>query len=626
MNTLHVLPVHVVGDEPLASLVSRLAARNAGGYPAHLADLLGLQWQDVIDGTDHARAVFARCLEFEPELVGAAGPRRVQGNSFIVGSEPVPRLFLRRARIFACPTCLQEDHAKHAGRPEVVCTQRAEWQISHIRTCRIHESSLVQIGNAVTPDRLGDFARAIRYAWPHMDAYAARAIARAPSPLETYIANRIAGRSGPAWLDANTLYGAARACEMLGAAAIHGAHVLTDGLDEDGWYSAGAVGFEIASDGETRIRALLAELREDCPSDAGQIGLRAIFGTLHEWLAHGDDIGEAGPLRDVLRRFVLDTMPVGPGDVVLGEPVVRRTMHSIYSLHKKTGLHWKRLRKLLEDADLVAGEDNRSDHLVVFPAEAGEAAARRVAGGLSLKQVEAYMNCPRPHPKLLEESGFIRPVIDAEHRGRLAKHAFAPAELDDFLGRLLAGTVPMANPEPHFGSIPEAMKRACCSAMEIVRLVLHGKLQNLGGDPEVEGYLSLLVDVEELKTHVRLEADPSSIPLRQAERRLRTSTAVIKALISPGPNQEPPILEPQTVVNPVNRCPQVVIPFAAIEAFERDYIGLMQLAKETGVHHVQLRKLLDGAGIEPAFDPDRVAARYYRREKVAAVLPLPLPT
>lgn len=173
----------------------------------------------------------------------------------------------------------------------------------------------------------------------------------------------------------------------------------------------------------------------------------------------------------------------------------------------------------------------------------------------------------------------------------------------------------MADPEGHFAAIPGAAKRACCSAMEIVRLVLDGTLQNLGRDPAVEGYLSLLVDVEELRGHVRLEVAPVGVPLRQAERRLRTSTAVIDALIAPGPNGEPPILPSERVINPVNRCPQVVIPFAALEAFDREYIGLMPLAKDTGIHHVQLRKRLDEAGVAPAFEPGRVGARSYLRKR-----------
>lgn len=617
MTSLRILPVPVVPGEPLASLVSRLAARNSGGKPAHLATLIGVPWQEVVDATDRAREAVARQICHDPATIGDAGARRVGDRSFLFGSEPVPRLFLRRSRVLACTDCLRDDHAERGGRPETVCAQRAAWQIEHVRTCPVHGRSLVQIGSAATPHQLGDFAEAVKRTWPHIDAIAANAVARAASPLEIYLLDRIAGRPGPAWLDANTLYGAARSCEMIGAAALHGAHVLTDTLEHDAWHAAGAVGFEIARGGEERIRSFLADLREACPSDAGQVGLQAIFGSLHEWLAHGDEIGEAGPLRDAMRRFVMETMPVGPGDVVMGEKVAERTVHSVYTLHKETGAHPKRLRKILVDAGLVAVEDERSDHLVTIPAAEAEAVAGRVAAGIPLKQVEAYLNCPRVHTRLLEERGFIKPVLDAEHRGRLAKHAFAPADLDDFLQRLLARAVPMTDPGGWMAPIPAAAKRACCSAMEIVGLVLDGTLQNLGRDPDARGYLSLLVDVEEIRPLVRLEIEPAGVTLRDVEKRLGISHAAMVAMIAPGPDGEPPILASERVINPVNRCPQTVVPFAAFEAFEREYVSLAQLARETGVNARKLKARLEAEGVKPVFEPERVGALLYPRIAMA---------
>jgi hypothetical protein len=620
MSSLRVLPVPFSDDEPLAALVSRLAARNTNGQPAQFASTLGLVWQDVIDATDEARAVIARHLGAVPDAIGRAGPRRIGDRLFTFGNERVPRTFIQRARIHACPACLQDDFAARGGRPEIACTQRAAWQIAHVRTCPVHCRSLVQIGYAATPERLGDFAETVKRAWPHMHALAAKGVPRKASPLENYVLDRLAGRPGPEWLDSNTIHGAARACEMIGAGARHGAHAKLEEFDEEDWHRSGSTGFAIASGGEERIRGFLAEIRDTCPSDAGQIGMRAVFGNLNEWLAHGDEIGEAGPLRDMLRRFVIDTMPVGPGDFVFGDPVRHRTVHSVYTLHEASGLHPKRLRKLLVDRGLVAASDCRSDHLVTFAAVDGEALARDLSGSLSLKQAEAYLNCTRVHTRLLEEHGFIKAAVDAEHRGRLAKHAFAPAGLDDFLERLLAGATPMSDPEPHFVNIPTAAKRACCSSMEIVKLVLDGTVRNRGRDMAIEGYLSLLVDVEELRRHVRLDVEPLGAPLRQAERQLRTSTAVVEALIAPGPNGEPPILESLTATNPVNRCPQVLVPFAALEAFERQFVGLMALAKETGIHHVQLRKRLDAAGVEAAFEPERVGARFYARTELPTII------
>jgi hypothetical protein len=51
--------------------------------------------------------------------------------------------------------------------------------------------------------------------------------------------------------------------------------------------------------------------------------------------------------------------------------------------------------------------------------------------------------------------------------------------------------------------IPAAAKRACCSATEIVRFIVDKKLRWVGRLGDVEGYLSVLVDLEELRELVR---------------------------------------------------------------------------------------------------------------------------
>ncbi|MFN3824251.1 MAG: hypothetical protein ACK4RN_09755 [Pseudorhodobacter sp.] len=51
-----------------------------------------------------------------------------------------------------------------------------------------------------------------------------------------------------------------------------------------------------------------------------------------------------------------------------------------------------------------------------------------------------------------------------------------------------------------------------------------------------------------------------------------------------------------------------------VDAFVRDHVGLLRFSKETGVHHIRLRRKLDAADIRPIDDPERLRARIYRRE------------
>jgi hypothetical protein len=58
----------------------------------------------------------------------------------------------------------------------------------------------------------------------------------------------------------------------------------------------------------------------------------------------GGDI-DPGPIRDLLREHILQTTAVDLGDMVLGQEVTERRIHSAYSLFIATTLHLKRHRK-----------------------------------------------------------------------------------------------------------------------------------------------------------------------------------------------------------------------------------------------------------------------------------------
>jgi hypothetical protein len=135
-----------------------------------------------------------------------------------------------------------------------------------------------------------------------------------------------------------------------------------------------------------------------------------------------------------------------------------------------------------------------------------------------------------------------------------------PRDLDVFLGRLLAGAFDAGAEDGSLVPIPTAVKRASCSAMEIVRLILDRKLTRVMRRPDAAGYPSVLVDPEEVKPFVQGQAD-GSLSLREVERRLVTATRVVKALIEHGH------LPSHVEINPVNRCPRQVVKQDDLDAF-----------------------------------------------------------
>ena len=97
------------------------------------------------------------------------------------------------------------------------------------------------------------------------------------------------------------------------------------------------------------------------------------------------------------------------------------------------------------------------------------------------------------------------------------------------------------------------------------------------------------------------------VHLGRAQHRLQIGDRVARALMGQR------LLKTVTVVNPVNRCPTVIVQADEVERFEREYVSLFTLAKQQGRHFRKVE--IDAAGIKPALDPEKVGATFYRRSE-----------
>ncbi|QND69688.1 hypothetical protein HB777_39805 (plasmid) [Mesorhizobium loti] len=287
-------------------------------------------------------------------------------------------------------------------------------------------------------------------------------------------------------------------------------------------------------------------------------------------------------------------------------------MHSVRTASIEFETHPKRLRKLLLLGKLI-DETTRTvpDDKVLFDAEEGRTFIRRVFDALPMTDAAKYLNVPRLHDRGLLEHGFIRPVIELD-QGVLTHYNFAKAALDDFLARLLAGADEPGEADPGFCNLLSAGKQACCAVMEIVRLKLEGKLTRTRKSPTDCGFLSLLVDPDEVRLLVRRE-EHGGLSLRETEKSLGVRSEVLTALLAQGH------LPFRVGINPVNRCPQKLVMRADLDEFMRTYVSLIRLAKERGVHFSGLKSALEESGVPLAFDRETISTRFYRRDSLPSV-------
>jgi hypothetical protein len=208
---------------------------------------------------------------------------------------------------------------------------------------------------------------------------------------------------------------------------------------------------------------------------------------------------------------------------------------------------------------------------------------------------------------MLYRSGLIVPRLHGADHG--AADQFAPEDLDTFLNQLLEGARPAKVAGAGQANIPDAAKPCCCASEEIVRLILDRRITRKWRLVGELGYMSVLVDVEEIRALVR-GPDHGGFTAVALKDRMRMHDGTIRKLMAAGH------LKTATVVNPINRCPTVIVPAEELERFEAEFVSLFALARQQKRHHMAVKKELDAAGIKPALDPKKIGATFYRRNEV----------
>jgi hypothetical protein len=205
---------------------------------------------------------------------------------------------------------------------------------------------------------------------------------------------------------------------------------------------------------------------------------------------------------------------------------------------------------------------------------------------------------------VLAENDFIKPFLPT--RALSALDRYAMDDIDAFLDRLLAGAKTVRRPRVGMADIPTATRRASCSTAGIIRLILDRKLSWTGKAAGRRGYLSVLVDVEEICAKVS-RTDYGGLTKFEVMKRLHTIHAVLDALIAHGH------LKVISALNPVNRYQKVVISPKEYARFDRKYVSLCKLREEQGKSLATMRKALDERAIKPALDPEKIGTTFYLR-------------
>ncbi|MTH60906.1 TniQ family protein [Paracoccus litorisediminis] len=587
------LTVPPIKGETAFSLASRLAARNGVDFSEFLRDM-GISHRALFDGTDAALYRLAELSDADAADLRRNTPQFEAGGRASLRGHVFPAVALRGAGIRGCRDCLEEDLGREHSEGAAI---RGVWLLLQVTICLRHGRPLEPLWTEAQPIRRCDSAARFLELGDHDWKSLPIAEKREPTTFDIWLQERLEGKTRrPIWLDEFSLHAASLFCAELGRAAIATKLPKWKKLAPEDLWRPSSVGFDLCQSGEAGLLAALTQLQQMMgkPED----GPKKIFGNLHEMLAADPLPSELAPFRDFLRHHIETTWPLGPGEEILGEPVLKRRLHSVASAARATARPVAEVRSNLIAAGLLPeGSAKLPDEWAVFYADQAGALLAQIALNLSEKEFRQAFGLTGEFLDQLAASG---PLASTRHADGSLNPMQGQALLDD----LLCGAETVYVPMHHWTDIPTAARHLNCRLVEIIEMIRDGRLPRIGRHVQRQGFASILVDLAsrpagENPISGELFAVSQGIPKSEMLSFLHREMMTSRFAASPRAAGERRVLTSDDVAG-----------------FHRDFISYRKLGLAAGLDWAQLDAFLDENAVAPAAGCRRI----YRRRDVSTLI------
>lgn len=492
------LPFH--DDETPASWAARLSVLHGCPSPRTFLSDQGIAPSDLLHGR---RAVIDRLCHAagqNVETVWRNTASSTGSQNFVLRGERIPASMMVREETRFCPLCLLDDD-RHAGNPGIARRDRLAWSLRVVTTCPTHGLALIHRARDHRDNMRHKLLVHVPERAEALLDLARSGLHRQPSPLQSYVLDRLDGRKGPAWLDGQTLEQAVKATQMLGIVMAFGTTVNLGSVDRDGWDLAGRSGWKWTSAGKAGLRSAFDALHLSA-MDRGQGGQNyaTVFGQLYRWLLEPGDRSDHGPIKQLLRNYILRNMDVCVGRELLGAPIPRRHKYSVQSLALETGVHRQTLRKILVERRLVAQDDaGKANSILLVDVDQGQEAAAALTRSVPFLKLPARMNTTRPIVSCLIDLGHLTPLFRSQGENKRDKCGFDSREVDFVLDRLHHLAPELSHLPVQWVTLSQCTKRARVPMRDLLQRILAGELKDLGRAEGDRGFNALRIDMGKVR-------------------------------------------------------------------------------------------------------------------------------
>ncbi|MVO18382.1 TniQ family protein [Parasedimentitalea huanghaiensis] len=605
-----VLPFVPISDgESLVSWISRFARVQCDVSVPTFLEMFGVSQYDVRMANPSAIEKLSGISGIPAERLLLASFQSMGKRRYRYAAQEFSLEFFSRSPMKFCPHCVSEDMLKHNERWPLP-VGRLYWVLSPVRACAVHNVSLVEIPSIGTSASFVDLSAHLP-SLSRLSELAASSPKIQPSGLQTYVESRFSGEQAYAWLDNQDIDQASKATEMLGACIEYGAHFEHAKLTESQWRVAGQVGFEFTSKGPKGIRDCLVTLQRKTEKSVHQSGPQGVFGQLYKWLHFSKSEKPAGPIREVLREHILDTMAVKPGRVLLGKKVEMSRRQTVATLSAQFDIHVDTVALALRKFGLISSSEPSESTIVTVPAKEAEEVMRRLSRAVPIARVPGYVGCSRTHAQALVKKGPLFSVVQDNGHDSGRHKGVDSRDLDRMMESIYEYSEAVNAARFGMANIAETSSTLHVPFVSIVRALLDGKLKQVEALEGTRSLYSVFVNLQEVSKVLRLQTGKPGVTISDTARELKLSSQAVTYILSTTNKEGRPYLKKCGQLRHMGAMRDLIDP-KSLDEFKATYKKLSDVCERKPTKMRKLREELELKGIAPEWDPRSVRAEFFK--------------
>ena len=582
----------LVEGEALTGYVSR-HAKLFETTPRDFCTDLGMRWPALCSGYDEQIDRLAWLTGEPSEKLRSWSVKKVGNGRYRVGQAYASMGTLRRTAVRLCPQCVARSLSEMG--PHGV-HQLLEWSLVCIDRCDEHRCPLITLPRAENSHATYDFVARVLAHRDQVFRAADRSLELPEISFETYVRRRLQVGAAEDWLKELDLTLLHRGSLSLGAALCGIKVKRMQDLPETRTRELCQAGFQALVEGPDAYRKALSSLYDS--GNAERPYYSADFGVHFRWLREVRNAPEIEVLASIAREHVFARYPTRPRKKVFDRLPTREIWLTIDEARKRLGFGAVFLEKLLGHLDGIAEEEalKRTD---VHVDEISKVQAFW-DDLINLKEAAQILGLRTLQVKGLQNRGVLKTIrITSTLRYLSHVEVMALTKQVEHLPEVL--------PRKSVAPLNLFCREKGIPLAQVVDLWRNGELEGQICRGPGMGLRAIEIDWDAIcpRNTVSLHRD---LTLPEAARYLKINVAGIRHLRDEG------VLSQIVKLNADTNYQKQYISMGSIQAFERSFVTLGQMAAVQKVAPIHLARKLDVEGIAPIPCAGALVRVYSRRE------------